>query len=74
MGKKRILIIEDENAIAEILEFNLRKNSYECVRVDSGEKALALLDNGRTVALPRAAATGFKKAWGSYWLDEGNFL
>lgn len=35
---------------------------------------IALLDNGRTVALPRAAATGFKKAWGSYWLDEGNFL
>ena len=51
MEKKRILIIEDENAIAEILEFNLRKNSYECVRVDSGEKALVLLDNGESFDL-----------------------
>lgn len=30
----------------------------------------ALLDNGQTVALPRTAATEFKKAWGSYWLEE----
>lgn len=27
------------------------------------------LDNGQTVTLPRAAASDFKKAWGSYWLD-----
>ena len=32
----------------------------------------ALLDNGQTVALPRSAATEFKKAWGNYWLTEGN--
>lgn len=30
----------------------------------------ALLDNGVTVALPRTAATGFKLAWGQYWLGE----
>lgn len=30
----------------------------------------ALLDNGQTVALPRTAATEFKKAWGGYWLEE----
>ena len=30
----------------------------------------ALLDNGQTVALPRAAAPEFKKAWGNYWLEE----
>ncbi|MGI5963037.1 MAG: LytR/AlgR family response regulator transcription factor [Lawsonibacter sp.] len=30
----------------------------------------ALLDNGQTVVLPRTAATDFKKAWGSYWLEE----
>lgn len=29
----------------------------------------ALLDSGQTVALPRSAATEFKKAWGSYWLE-----
>ena len=31
----------------------------------------ALLDNGQTVPLPRSAATEFKKAWGNYWLEEG---
>ena len=31
---------------------------------------MALLDNGQTVALPRTAAVEFKKAWGSYWLEE----
>ena len=30
----------------------------------------ALLDNGQTVALPRTAATEFKKAWGRYWLED----
>lgn len=29
----------------------------------------ALLDNGQSVALPRTAATDFKRAWGSYWLE-----
>ena len=32
----------------------------------------ALLDNGQSVALPRAAAADFKKAWGNYWLTEAN--
>lgn len=32
----------------------------------------ALLDNGQTVILPRMSATGFKKAWGNYWLEERN--
>lgn len=31
---------------------------------------VALLDNGQAVALPRTSATEFKKAWGSYWLEE----
>lgn len=30
----------------------------------------ALLDNGATMTLPRTAASDFKKAWGSYWLEE----
>lgn len=32
----------------------------------------ALLDNGQAVSLPRSAAAAFKKAWGSYWLREGD--
>ena len=31
---------------------------------------VAQLDNGQTVALPRASAADFKKAWGSYWLGK----
>ena len=31
---------------------------------------IALLDNGQAVTLPRTSATDFKKAWGSYWLEE----
>lgn len=30
----------------------------------------ALLDNGQAVTLPRTSAAEFKKAWGSYWLEE----
>lgn len=30
----------------------------------------AMLDSGQTIALPRTAAVDFKKAWGSYWLEE----
>ena len=33
---------------------------------------VALLDNGQTVALPRTAATEFKKAWGNSWLGESS--
>lgn len=29
---------------------------------------IALLDDGQSLALPRAAATDFKIAWGNYWL------
>ena len=30
----------------------------------------ALLDNGQSVSLPRTAAAAFKRAWGSYWLED----
>lgn len=46
MQKQRILIIEDENTIAELEEFNLQKNGFDCARVDSAEKALKLFDKG----------------------------
>jgi len=37
----RILIVEDEEDILELLEFNLTKVGYEVDGVDSGEKALS---------------------------------
>ena len=33
------------------------------------QERAALLDNGKQVLLPRAAAAAFKNAWGKYWLE-----
>jgi Response regulators consisting of a CheY-like receiver domain and a winged-helix DNA-binding domain len=44
MGAKRILIIEDEISIAELVELYLRKNGYETMRSVSAEDALKILD------------------------------
>lgn len=46
MMKERILIVEDEDSIAELIAFNLKKNGYETFRVDSGERAFELLNDG----------------------------
>ena len=40
MPKENILIVEDEDSIAELIAFNLKKNGYETRRGDSGEKAM----------------------------------
>ena len=57
--KKRILIIEDEDSIAELVKFNLEKNGFECERTDSGEAALKMLQKGSSfdlILLDEAAA------------------
>jgi two-component system, OmpR family, response regulator RegX3 len=41
MSKTRILIIEDEAAIAEGIAYNLRREGYEVVRAADGETGLA---------------------------------
>lgn len=51
MQNNKILIVEDEDSIAELVEFNLSKNGFECKRVDSAEKALALFENGESFDL-----------------------
>jgi two-component system, OmpR family, alkaline phosphatase synthesis response regulator PhoP len=40
MGKGRILIVDDEEDILELVRFNLNKEGYETTCVESGEKAL----------------------------------
>lgn len=40
MAKERILVVEDEEDIAELIEYNLLKNGYEVDVVSSGEEAL----------------------------------
>ena len=51
MTKENILIVEDEDSIAELIAFNLKKNGYETRHVDSGEKAMDLLLGGWTCDL-----------------------
>ena len=41
MSKTRILIIEDESAIAEGIAYNLRREGYEVTRAADGESGLA---------------------------------
>lgn len=40
MGKAKILIVDDEEDILELVRFNLHKDGYELTCVESGEKAL----------------------------------
>ena len=41
---KKILIVEDEEAIREFEAINLRRSGYETVEAGSGEEALAIFD------------------------------
>lgn len=43
MAKNRILIVEDEEAIAKMIEMNLKVANYEVVIYDNGEKAAEAL-------------------------------
>ncbi len=43
----RILIVEDEASIAEILEYNLGRDGYETARVERGDEALAAIEETR---------------------------
>jgi two-component system phosphate regulon response regulator PhoB len=44
MDKMKILVVEDEAPIQELLQFNLERNKYRVKVVDSGEEALKLAD------------------------------
>ena len=47
MTKENILIVEDEDSIAELIAFNLKKNGYETRRVDSGKRWISCSAAGR---------------------------
>lgn len=42
MGKYRILVVDDEESLCEILKFNLEREGYEVLTALSGEEALTL--------------------------------
>jgi two-component system alkaline phosphatase synthesis response regulator PhoP len=41
---EKVLIVDDEPNILELLEYNLRKEGYSVTRADSGEKAISALE------------------------------
>lgn len=45
MSKIRILTVDDEEHILELLKYNLEGNGYEVLQAESGEEALTLLNN-----------------------------
>ena len=44
MTQNRILIVEDDENIAQLVSYNLEKASFQCMCVGTGEDALTLLD------------------------------
>ena len=42
MKKKRILVVDDEEDILELLEFNLQREGYHTIRAATGEEAASL--------------------------------
>ena len=47
MEQKKILVVDDEQDLCEILSFNLQSEGYETDTALSAEEALALVDGGR---------------------------
>ena len=47
MAKEKILVVEDEEDILELVSYNLTKNGYIVQTVDSGEKALSKIKDFR---------------------------
>jgi len=41
---EKILVVDDEQNILELLEYNLKKEGFEVLRADTGEKAAMLLE------------------------------
>lgn len=46
MGKRKVLVVDDEHHILELIQFNLESNDYDVVTCDNGEDAVRLANNG----------------------------
>ena len=47
MPKKRILVVEDDEAIMELITYNLQRGNFEVAQAESGEDALAQVASDR---------------------------
>lgn len=43
MSKERILIVDDEEDILELIRYNLKKEGYDVISAENGEKCLAMV-------------------------------
>ena len=41
---KRILVVDDEEHILELLEYNLEQEGYQPLKADTGERALDIIE------------------------------
>jgi len=44
---EKVLVVDDEQNILELLDYNLKKDGYEVIRADTGEKAVELLEKAK---------------------------
>src|SRR5689334_9912127 len=44
MANKRLLLVEDDRALADLVTFHLERSGYDVARTDEGEEALILVD------------------------------
>jgi two-component system alkaline phosphatase synthesis response regulator PhoP len=42
---KKVLIVDDEPNILELIEYNLKKEGYDIIRASTGEETVAILEN-----------------------------
>ncbi|MCG4581061.1 DNA-binding response regulator, partial [Clostridium cochlearium] len=48
MCKMKVLIIDDEEYIVELIKFNLERNGYEVIYGYDGREAIKLAEEGKT--------------------------
>jgi DNA-binding response OmpR family regulator len=46
---KRVLIVEDEEDIRDFIVINLKRAGFEVVEAESGEEALAIIQNEKNL-------------------------
>jgi DNA-binding response OmpR family regulator len=46
IGRRKVLVIEDDEAIVRMLRLSLRRNGFETARAESGREALTAMDEG----------------------------
>ncbi|MCT4564696.1 MAG: response regulator transcription factor [Maledivibacter sp.] len=46
MGKRKILVVDDEHHILELIQFNLESNNFDVATCDNGEDAVKFAQNG----------------------------